>query len=444
MLSIIKSNSAFSFTGSFLLLSLSFVANICLARSLPVQSLGTYFLIISMGNIAAVVFQLGIPKAALSLAGRAMAHGNSGEVKSILRSSHMLFAGSLSILAIILTLLPNTFWRWIDQGQVSHPMIVVLISTGLIAYQNIAGDLLRGMGKIKSAVLATGVIHATLYAAIQGSILLSDQSVTLNEVLYIYITTQSLGGLVGMVLLGSRSRNLDGGGAWQPGGVKALLARALPLWVGNLTFIVQTQSDIWIVNTFLSHEDVAIYSNALRLALLVIFPLRAFEGAMSYRLVSAHAVGNTQELRRIARIVGFFIIVLSFPFFLLTMTIPAWLMSTFFGPAFESGGPTLMVLALGRFLGLAFTLNRLFLEICGYHKAVMNLSLATGAAHLCATAIFCLLFGAVGAAIGNTLVFLSERMLGAYLVRRRLGIWLFAGYNRTMLAALRRGSMSHL
>ena len=428
-----------SLFGPFSVLLASFIANICISRMLPPGDLGVYFLIISFASVAGVIIQFGLARAGLALIARHLVNGEGGNARRLVRRILLVLLCSFGVFAICVYAIPGNSWKSIfgDFDITSYAIAGLIIVTGFIAFQNVTADLLRGMARIKAAVLVGGLVHAPLFAAIQIALLLSDANVNIKIIFGIYAASLALGGVIGAVLMNSRYKRLNLSGDPSSSSLKAIMNLALPLWIGNLTFLIQTQSDLWVINYFLSKEDVAVYGNAFRLALLLVIPLRALEGAVSQRIVAAHTRNDLDELRLIGRHIGLAAVGIALPLLAIFAIAPGSVMGLIYGEPYSHGGPVLLILVLGRFYVLPFTVNRLVLEICGYQRTAMQISVTSGIAHLLTSIYLCSIFGVLGAAAANSIVFAAEKTISAVIVREKLGLWLFAGYDRGLLRTLR-------
>lgn len=438
---ILATDTAWSLAGPLVVVLSSFVANACVARILPPDQAGVFFLIVSFANIAAVVIQFGMARAALALIASHIAREEVGEARHVIRRTLLLLVASCALLGVALEALPETVWTWIldERPLLTMPAAGIALIAGALALQTLASDALRGLGRIKAAVLVGGLVQAPLFAVIQLVILVAMADIDVGDIALAYLAVVVLGGGVAATVLSTHYRAVGSARVRPSSGMSGVLNLALPLWIGNLTFLIQTQSDVWIVNYFLSKDDVAVYSNALRLALLIVVPLRALEGAVAHRLVTAYVHGHTQGVRSVARLAGSVGSVIALPPFLAFVLAPGWSMSMIYGDAYAHGGAILAALAIGRFCALPLTVNRLFLELCGFQRTAMKLSLASAAAHLLASVVLCSYLGALGAAIANTGVFMAEKTATAILVRQRLGVWLILGFDRSLLSAFRLG-----
>ena len=110
-----------------------------------------------------------------------------------------------------------------------------------------------------------------------------------------------------------------------------------------------------------------------------------------------------------------------FPFVLLCVLIPEWLLS-WFGPEFRSGATALVILALGQFVNVATGSVATLLAMTHNETAIRNAHFVSVIVNLAAALVLIPTLGILGAAAASAIALALANLLLAVAVRKRLGI----------------------
>ncbi|WP_448118282.1 lipopolysaccharide biosynthesis protein [Pseudomonas serbica] len=266
--------SAAAIVGRFLLLGTGALTGILLPLTMKQESVGLFFLCQSIIAALATLGQLGLSITAPAIISRAMGDNDNSRIKQTLRRTLIIGCSAASLFAltfwVTLTLLENILdSELISALQKLAPLIS--ISMILAASVTLLSEQHRVLGHFVQAsflVAGAGVASAaTVIIAWQSKMPLSLDTLLLSGVL----------GVLCAALLGGYSLwrwySSHDGGAKDSVGYWEILSQTIPNLTTTSVLFIVAQADLWIIASFGSTADVAIYGLASRLAALVLIPL---------------------------------------------------------------------------------------------------------------------------------------------------------------------------
>ena len=211
-------------------------------------------------------------------------------------------------------------------------------------------------------------------------------------------------------------------------GVGEIVRVALPLSVTNLTVLVLTQADLWILGAFRSAEEVAIYGAAARAVVLVAMPLLVINTVLAPTIAEMYAQGRKRELERILRATA---TVAGIPAFL---TLAAFILfggpilGLVFGDYYREGATILALLSLAQLVNVWSGAGSAALAFTGHQATMMALAVAGGLITVTAGLAAVGPYGATGVA-GAAAAGISAYNTVLWLVaKRKTGMWTHVGF----------------
>lgn len=415
------SGAGLAVAGRVLAVALSFGMSAVLARTLSPSDMGVYFLMYSLVSILAIVAQGGLGSAVVSLVAAENASGSEKRAREL-----ALCALSMGVaVSLIVGSLPYT-----DHG--SRIIRVVLRSEraaempGLLAawvwgmaMTNLIADTYRGFHDYRSAIQYGGLLSTGIaFVVLVGFVFL--ERVTLESVVAATVVGVVMSTLLGGVPLWQGLRTRIAHGFRQ---ARSLIGRAWPLFVTSVGLLVINQTDIWILNAYRPHEEVATYGAATRLILFAMTPLVIAYAVIPPMIAEMHAQHRTKTLERLLRGVS---TVTGLPGFLVIgiyIVFPNEIMALVYGQYYEQGADVLAILAAGNIMVMLSGMASSALMMTGNQMLMMVITVASGILSVLLCLAFVMAYGnegvAIAVAIGTTLQY--SAMLVA--TRLRVGVW---------------------
>lgn len=395
------------------------VSSMLLARLLPPEQLGAYFLLFTLVAAAALLGQLGLSGVVVRLVSQALATGRPGRARHAATCVLALGLGGAIAAALLLVLLRP----WLLAHAFAAPGMALGLTLAaawvvVLALQNLLTETFRGFHDFRRATL-TGSIHgglllcAALLAAYAAGI-----DLHLHEVVALQTAAAGIAVLLGLVAMAALLRRLPRA----TGSLRPVAMLAAPFLGTAALFFVLAQADLWIIGCLRPKADVALYGAAARLAALANMPLLIVNTVVAPTIAALHAGGRTAQLQRVLRAsaaLAFAPTLLAGAAFVLAGG-PA--LELVFGPYYRGAAPILSVLALAQLVNAFAGSCGLTLMMTGHQRPMLLLTAAVGITTIAAAAAVAPAAGPFGVAL---VMLVSQLLHNAgmwWLARRRVGV----------------------
>jgi O-antigen/teichoic acid export membrane protein len=210
----------------------------------------------------------------------------------------------------------------------------------------------------------------------------------------------------------------------RPVSTAMIVAIALPLTLTDLTGMIVTSGDNFIVGVFRSPIDVGIYGAASRLATLLSLPLFVMNGVVAPMIAELWTKGKKVELEVVLRGATTLATIPSLAGLLVFLFAGGRLMEIAFGAhRFGRGGILLVILAAGLVLDVAAGSCTFALIMTGHHKLVAVAAAITLVVTIVGEIIGAHLGGMTGIAIASSGATVLQNLILTGFAKQRLGIW---------------------
>lgn len=416
-----------------MLLALTGLAtNALLGRLLSPQDLGVFFLAFSIVSFCTILSLLGLDVAVIRFVAESLGLQDPKRARRAILKTFILAATGTLVVAVGYV----TFGAPLAARLFQAPALAAV--SGLIAgwilataLQSLLAETFRGLSDIR---LATFFSRATTgFGSLMSGLLL----VAGLAFLWFFIGEASLttvmvlavgSGLSSMLLAGllMRSKIKDLSSTDAPEGDIAfgqLLSVTWPLLIINLTLLVLTQADIWIIGAFRPQEEVALYGASVRLVTLVIAPLLIVNAVVSPLIPENYVNENTGELERLLRttatIAGIPAFVLLFAFIFFGDSI----LGIVFGDFYREGAFILAALSVGQLASVWAGSCGVVLVLTGNQVTMMAITAASGGATVVAGLLAVGQFGAPGVAVASAAGLVLQSVAILFGARLTTGMW---------------------
>ena len=399
------------------------------ARKLGLDDSGRLFLGVTFLTVAAVLIRMGLDGALLRLAAALRAQDKVDDARALCVYAIGIVA-ALGLLGWALCWIAATWvsTHWFHDSEVGvvlrhlAPLALILPLLWVFAEAH------RSAGRVAThQIVSTAGVPILVSASL--AIRDSDLSLTAAADTYVLVSTAVLLGAVlfwvaveGMIPRVRPPRRL----------VKKLLA--ISPWFLGVAFvgILSLQGGGIVVGVLSDEAAVAIYQVGVRTAALVSLLLIAANTVLTPEFARLKALHDLVGLETLACRAAAVITAGSLPAIAFVWVRSEWLMGIY-GPDFVTGAWVLKVLAVGQLGSALFGSVGLLLLMVGQERRAFVISVASLAITMVCWVALTPEFGALGAAIGNSVGLLSGNIMGAILVRRTLGFWI-----RPMWVGVRR------
>jgi O-antigen/teichoic acid export membrane protein len=432
-----------AFGGKILVALCGLISSALLARLLPPQALGTYFLAYSIVNVGTSLGALGLTGTVVRLVAQSMGLNLFGRVRGVI--GVVLGVGTLGSLGVGLAYL--LFGDALAKTVFNAPALAAI--TGLVAgwimvgtLHGLLGETFRGFHDVRLATIlggqttgaATGLATVALLTASLFLLWVVDVRTTVATVVLLAICSGAANTLVAGWLLHRKVTSLppqtpDEGKEPDPKKVLGeVLSISLPLLIVTLVMMIRTSGDVWTVGYELPEQELALYGAANRLVSMVTMPMVIVTAVAPPLIAEMYSQGRREDLEHTLRSMA-------------TLTgIPAWLASMaciffaapilglVYGPYYSEGALVLAVLSIGLFASVCAGSCGIVLAYTGHQKTLMVITIATSAATLIAMFATVEPYGIVGVAIAKTAGQILQNVIVLLVVKHKTGMWTHIGF----------------
>lgn len=402
-----------------------------LARLLSPPELGAYFLCLSIIFVLSSIGCFGLEQGTLRLVSEEMALGKEGNVIKIILTSFF------TILVILITI-GTALWLWGSWltstlfqnsllASVAHLMGLWVVSLGL---QIFMGETFRGFHEIKFATLFTGTILGGGLSVILLLLFLLKQDVsgeplTLYSAIKYSIISSYISLLIGFSILTHKLKSLKNEQRIDIT-TSNLFKVSSPLWISNISIIGLAHADIWLLGSFSSGTEVAIYGAAVRIVKFVSISLIVINEVVAPIIARLNILSEKERLGKTIRTAAGMALLAALPVFLLFFFAGKDIMSLLYGNYYKNGALILIILTIAQLTSVATGSCGYALSMTGHGATLMKINAFT---FIMAVAIAYFIgknYAAVGIAWSFAVAIILQQILMLLAAKRCCGIWTYA------------------
>jgi O-antigen/teichoic acid export membrane protein len=415
--------SVWVFGGKVVTIVLAIVMNAMLARLLTPNELGAYFTSYTLVVIGGSIAQLGLDRAVVRFASSAIGTDQFGRARAAI-SKCLRYGATGAFAAGLLLILGVGDWLALDVFHSPLLASVMPLAAGwlvVVALQSLFVETFRALQRFDLATILDEFIVDVLTASLLGALLLARDSASLHTVMLISTCATLTAALLAGGLLLGRVRGLHGAGTITR---QEVMAFAWPALVTNLAIMLLGRGvDLWVIGAIRGQSEVAIYGSASRLVVLVATPFLIVQGVIPPIAAELHAQGRTEDMERALRGAASLAGLPAFLVLIVFILFGPMIMRIGYGPYYEQGSTALIILSTGRLVAVWTGSCSVVLMMTGHQKAVMTVTIISGALSVLLGIAAARAFGYVGVAVTTTITLMAQNVIQLFLARRYVGIW---------------------
>lgn len=409
-------------------MAVGFAGSVLLVRAAPRDAVASYLLLLQAITAVALVLQLGLSQAVLRFAPLARGRGGLAATRLLERRLFLIQVGAWLIAAPALALAwPGVAWR-LDAPELIDAAPWVIGAAILISFSALADALLRvARFYTVSALLSHLVVRGLVAACFAALYVIHGQVDSWRLLASVYVGAHLFAAICFAFALPATTRGLEkeSRDALPPPGIRTMLGTTTAMGLRNAVGVLMSSCDLWILSWARSHEEVAVYGVMLSLLQVMVLLPAIFSLVVPQEFALLHAEGRRAELEWLARTSSTVVAMLSLVTFAALVVLGRPVLEIAFGPAYVSGWPILLVLAVGRFCDAAFGTAGYMLQMTGYHVLLLRMTIAATAANLLLTFALARPFGGLGVALATTACLIGLNVAMVVFARRRVGVRTF-------------------
>lgn len=386
--------------------------NLVISRMLGAEEAGYFFICLSIVMILSVLCQLGFENAVLRFTS---AYSDQPQAPiSILNFALKLslpvsFCVAIFIYAfadkISSSIFNNTMLA--DTLRFISPSIIGLSSVFILAMS------LQARRKLTASIPCQSIVHFIICGSLVYLLsvksaeivsLLFSLSLLISAVFYYFYSTKTYSPTNASFTVNKDEFFKSARASWVISSMNQIIIWLSPILIG----------------IYLSSQDVAFFSIAQRVSLLISFVLMAVNLVVAPKFASLHSKGDLVGIRNTALFSVKLLLMSGLPLVFLILIFSANFMA-FFGEEFKQGAVILQILAVGQGINVITGSVSYLLMMSGHERDMRFVTVLCGVGVLISVPIFTKLFGAIGAASATAFFISLQNLLAVYFVKKRLG-----------------------
>lgn len=401
-----------------------FAVNMILARVLPLDQLGIYFLLTSLVQVGTMAALGGLSQSAIPLVAGTLATDQPGQVHPILRAIGLLLLVAATLTSLVVALFFDQIMGFLGVTGLGVSILGLTLVWMLARTLCMGGaHLLRAFGSMgQFGLMETFLFNLLLLLAI--TVLFLTDAVATLETIVTWATVAAMAGVpLAAVFLWLHIRTLPGPEAMQtPSALFHVLRIGLPLWIIVLAGTALADAHLWIAGALGGEEEAGLFGIVIRVVRLLAFPLMALNMAIGPRVAQMWNKGQHDALRHLLRVAATVIAVIAMCILVLFLLAGPQMLALLFGAEFVAAWPAFLVLLVGQSVNGLTGLPMLVLSVTSAQRAAMVISLTSGALGVGTSLVLGRMDPLWGVAMGVSVTVVLQNLLALIYCRMKLGV----------------------
>jgi len=407
-----------------------------LARTLPPEQMGTYFIALSAAMLFSTVVDFGLPRTATRLLAEATTNRFDTNASGIAVRSLALLLLIGTILGTVYHLLlgdwlADHLFHSADMSAISGYIAIWLV---LLALRTFAAESFRGLGDIRLASLFNGLFGNSITLILLGIAVILPIHMDIANTIGFVLAGLGISAATALVLLFRQTARFTGN---EHVSLSTILAISTPIMLAGSLQVALMQSNIWILGAVADHVEVALYGAVKQIALLISIPFIIVNNAIPQLVVKLNAEGHHEKMENLLRTVATITFI---PALIIVIGLALFarpLLVLVYGQTYGAGAPALLLLALGELANVIAGPCGITLLMTGHQKANMIVTLGTGFVAIPLSIYLSIHYGAAGAAASAAVALALQNGVSAVLVRKYAGVSSHISFSRRILGQFR-------
>ncbi len=404
----------FYLVGLFFSKVLKFVLRTVVGRSYLPWEYGEFFLGFSILYILTIISALGfdrvVPRWTAYFDGMDKKRGVLLTALKISIPFSVVLGGFLFFLApFIQSLAGLTYFSYI--------LRVLLVTLPFFTFNTILFSFFRGVGEIKTKILADLIIYSGLSLLLVALIVYMGASIVYVPFAYL-ITVLVVGGIAITVFFRKFSGNFSNFDS------KKLLLFSMPFFLNYLVMSSVEFVGMISLTIFASSHIIGLYSAGFTISSTVFFILHGFRFMMLPKLSDLVSRSSLEEAKDLFKNFVKWVYYLSLPFLIMVFLFSKNIIEVFFGTEYAGGSFAMVIMAFGLVIGVTTSPVNSLMVALGWKKVLLKISLIFFFSNVVSTLFLSFLFGLEGAAIGLLLGFTVYMLTSVIVVKKKLEIFM--------------------
>ncbi len=321
-----------------------FLTRALIGRAFGPKVYGAYNLALTVFTVVLVVAMLGFPSG-LQRQVAYFLHREREKTGELVSTAVILVLLTSSLGLVVIEVVKGYLPAYIGGGNLLVSLLETLaLALPFVALFNILIATSQGFGRVREFVIYSKIAFPFLYFMIVLVFVLLSDNITSVPLAYL-ITAAFMLALLSRDLIkaGILTSRLE----LSPGLAKTLLLFSLPLMTSNLIFFILNWTDTLMLGHYLGEEIVGLYNAASPLARFIPVFLASLTVLYNPIATGFFARGESENLKRFYVIITKWVVLLTFPLFVLLVAYPIPVLRLLFGGEYVDAWKPLIILSVG-------------------------------------------------------------------------------------------------
>jgi len=410
---------------------IAFFSQVILARWLGTFEYGIFVAVWVIVIFAGTVASIGLPSAVTRLIAEYQQQKLPSLLQGAVRSSVQIAFISSTLLAILGAILVYYYPDIVEKYYIT-PIYLAAICLPMLSIEGVSDGIARAFNWTYVAFLPTyimrplGIIFVIGVAHMLGY---SVNSVTAmwGGVISCYVTT-----LFQLAFIMKKLSNAVPSAQPQYQ-LKYWLVIAMPIFLVEGFYVLQTSVDVMLITAYLTPQDTAIYFASTKILALVHFVYFAVKAAVSHRYTAFHKSGDIEAFRNFVQKTVMWTFWPSLILGCVMMLVGKYFLMLF-GPEFVSGTHLIWILAIGIILRASVGPAEALLVMAGGQTSCAFIYAITLGVNIALNISLIPIYGLAGAAIATTFALGFESAALHVVAKRKLKVHAFIIPQRNLVS----------
>jgi O-antigen/teichoic acid export membrane protein len=408
-------------TGKLLRSFSGLAVNALLARLLAPDSLGIYFLLLSVSTLLSIVARAGMDIVIVRFSSEYLTSNQPERVGSLLIRAYTLVSVGILIVAVAYWSLGGRLAAgWFGAPDFDSFNMLCIFWLTALSCQFILDETFRGIHQTPIAVLLDGVISTTVNCVLFSAVWLVYGELSIVSAIQITLSSLVVAVLIGIYLIVPVLRQKPDA---MPRSYPELWSVGWPQIISTIALFNLSQAAVLLLGVFQAPAAVAIYVTALKLMIVIRLPQFVVNAVIPPIIVELNTLGNKDKLERLLRGVTSLAFFASASVCVIYLIFGEEILALVYGETYREGYWILVVLSIGQAINVGVGSCGKVLALTGNQQVLMVIAVMTLIVSIATGVGLVGRYGGEGVAMAFSVGVIFQSGTALIMARRRSGIW---------------------
>ena len=427
----LKSGVAWSLFSKVIASGTGFFITLLLVRVLTLDHLGLYYLIQTIILFSGIFVKVGLDLSVQKINGIYANNRNWSMVRRCTKSMLLIFSISTIIVLVCLAVIwPELTINLLKSPSLSTMMVLIFIAIPLRSAEQLGSAFFRSIHESKIGVLLLDIPRQLMFLTVLLIISFLYKKSSLENIFTVYVLSSGIAVFITTYLIYrwfKKKEDISKDIINREVTINSLFYLSFPMMLQGSASIIMASSDIWVLSSFSTSNNVGIYGTVVRLTSLIILMLSVVNMVLPPMLASLYKNNNKVAIEKLLRLTATWNAFVAIPLLIIFLLYGDTILSYIFGDTFSKGYYILIILACAHTVNALTGSPGMLLQMTGKHNVLMKITIFWSVFNLLTNIIFVQFWGVVGVALatGISVVFQNINMIFLSLRYHHIKTWMY-------------------